>query len=60
MPTINKTVILGLVRHVLTLGAGFLIAKGLANESNTQELVGGLMAVIGSVWSMLAPEKQQA
>lgn len=58
MPTINKAVILGLVRHVLTIGAGFLIAKGLSDESNTQELIGGIMAVIGSVWSILAPEKQ--
>lgn len=49
----NKKVILAIVRHTLTFVGGILIAKGTLDEAMAQELVGGIMAVIGGVWSVL-------
>lgn len=54
----NKSQILGIVRHVLTFGAGFLIAKGKLDAPGAENIIGGLLAVIGGVWSAVAPEKK--
>lgn len=50
--TINWEMIAGLVRHLLTFGGGWLVTKGLVDEGTMNELVGGLMTVIGIVWSV--------
>ena len=49
----NKEQVLGLLRHVLTFVGGILIAKGSIDETTATELVGGLITVIGGVWSVL-------
>ena len=49
----NKEQVLGLVRHVLTFVGGILVAKGLASQAESIELVGALMTAIGGVWSIL-------
>jgi hypothetical protein len=58
----NKDQILGLVRHALTFGGGFLVTKGWSDDSTNAELIGGLLAVIGAIWSMIikirAPKPQ--
>jgi hypothetical protein len=56
----NKTQVLGIVRHVLTFGAGFLIAKGKLEPGAAESLIGGLLTVIGGVWSIVSPEKKDA
>jgi len=50
----NKETVLGIVRHVLTFGGGFLVTKGVADAGEVTELVGALAAVIGVVWSILS------
>ena len=50
----NKETILGLIRHGLTFAGGILVTKGLADEATTTELIGGLIAVTGAVWSIIA------
>lgn len=50
----NKEQIMGLVRHILTFVGGIIVANGVASETITTDLVGGLMTVIGSVWSILS------
>jgi len=50
----NKETVLGIVRHVLTFGGGFLITKEVADAGEVTELVGALAAVIGVVWSILS------
>ena len=50
----NKEQILGIVRHVLTFVGGFLITKGLVDETFVTEIVGALSTIIGSVWSFFA------
>lgn len=53
----NRTQVLGVLRHVITIGAGILVARGTIDESTAQELGGGLLAVIGIIWSIFSPEK---
>jgi hypothetical protein len=43
--------LLPLIRHALTVGAGFLIAKGTVDEGTANEAVGALMTLIAVVWS---------
>lgn len=44
----------GLVRHFLTVGAGWLIGRGVLDDATGQQLVGAVMALIGVGWSWLA------
>lgn len=46
--------VLGLIRHALTFGGGFLVAKGYLDEASVGELVGAVTTVIGIVWSGLS------
>lgn len=41
----------GLVQRGLMFGAGFIVAKGWLSEGAAQQIVGGLLAAIGAVWS---------
>lgn len=47
----NKDMILGLVRHVLTFGGGFVVAKGWIDAAGANEAVGAIAALIGVLWS---------
>jgi hypothetical protein len=46
--------ILGIIRHVLTFGGGYLVAKGYLDEASATEIVGALTTLIGVVWSGVA------
>jgi hypothetical protein len=48
----NKEMILGVVRHVLTFAGGFLITKGIIDEALSQEIIGGVVSLVGLVWSI--------
>lgn len=50
----NQEKVLGIVRHVLTLAAGYLMAKGIVDEGAANEIVAGIMAIIGVIWSVKA------
>jgi hypothetical protein len=50
----NKEQILGLVRHILTFAGGVAVAKGLIEDIQVSELVGAIIALVGSVWSVLS------
>lgn len=43
----------GLIRHVLTGVGGVIIAKGLADDATIQTIIGGVMALVGLVWSLV-------
>lgn len=45
-------VVLGLVRHGLTLAAGWLVAQGYLDNDAASQLVGALVAVAGVLWSV--------
>ena len=44
--------ILGLIRHLLTFAGGYAIANGLADEATIEQLVGGIVTVLGVFWSI--------
>ena len=53
----TKDIMMGLIRHILTFLGGTIIAKGVADEAAMTELIGGLMTVIGAIWSITAKKK---
>ena len=53
----NKDQVLGLVRHCLTFLGGILVAKGLATDAMSAELVGSTMSLVGIVWSIVSKKK---
>ena len=48
----TKEQILVILRHVLTFGGGFIVAKGWIDEGTLTELIGGLMTLVGAGWSI--------
>ncbi len=53
----NKEKILGIVRHVLTFVGGVVVAKGLATEAMSMEIIGATMTLIGGIWSIISKNK---
>ena len=45
--------ILGVVRHVLTLGGGYLVARGTIDSSSADTLVGAGVSIAGVIWSIV-------
>ena len=45
------------IRHVLTFAGGFVIAKGWITPEVSDELIGGLITVVGAVWSIVKSHK---
>ena len=54
----NQEMILGIIRHILTIASGAVVVKGYTDESTATTIVGGIVAFIGVVWSIWA--KRQA
>jgi len=50
----NKEMALGLIRHTLTFVGGVIISKGLVSESISSDIIGAIMTLIGSVWSVMS------
>jgi hypothetical protein len=47
-----KDAILGLVRHLLTFGGGYVVAKGWLDDATANAVVGALITVFGAGWSV--------
>jgi hypothetical protein len=47
-----KEKVLGIVRHALTFAGGLAVAKGILGESMLEEVIGGVMTLIGAIWSI--------
>jgi hypothetical protein len=50
---LTKDQILGITRHALTFVGGLLIMKGLVDEALFTEISGGIMTLVGAVWSII-------
>jgi hypothetical protein len=50
---------LGLIRHLLTLGAGFLASRGVINASETEVVVGTGIGIIGVIWSIIDKKRTE-
>jgi hypothetical protein len=54
----NKDKLLGIVRHGLTIGAGYLVGKHAKDSGiNVEEVVGAVMTLVGVVWSVVSKPK---
>jgi hypothetical protein len=47
----------GLIRHALTAVGGFIVAKGLVEDSLIQDAIGAIMTLVGIIWSVAAKKK---
>lgn len=55
----NKDIILGLVRHILTAVGGVFVTKGAIETSEAEALAGALVVLVGVVWSIVDKKKKQ-
>jgi hypothetical protein len=56
--TLEKT--LGIVRHALTFGGGFLVTSGYLTELTLDTGIGALITLIGVIWSVIDKNKKAA
>ena len=54
MKKLSKEQILGIIRHLLTIIGGVVIAKGYMEEDVVGEAIGAVMSLVGIVWSIAA------
>jgi len=54
---LTKEQILGIVRHGLTFIGGILITKGFIDEATATEIVGGIITLTGTIWSIIEKNK---
>lgn len=45
-------IILGLVRHILTLVGGYYVARGKIDQSSVDTVIGAVSGLAGVVWSV--------
>jgi hypothetical protein len=48
----NFEVVLGLVRHFLTLVGGYYVAQGKLDPANASTIVGAVTSLVGAGWSI--------
>tara|TARA_R100001510_G_scaffold14525_3_gene11835 strand:- start:7024 stop:7188 length:165 start_codon:yes stop_codon:yes gene_type:complete len=53
----NKDSILGIVRHILTFGGGFMTQNGLATQDEVTTGVSAVVTLVGVIWSILSKKK---
>jgi len=51
---LTKEQVLGIIRHTLTFVGGILIMKGIIDEATTQEIIGGVLTLTGTIWSVIS------
>ena len=47
----NENFVQSMARAVLQMVAGYLVAKGAIDASGAEAAVGGLVSIVGAVWS---------
>lgn len=51
---LTKEQVLGIVRHALTFVGGIVVMRGLADETAVTEIVGSVVTLVGTIWSIVA------
>jgi hypothetical protein len=54
---LTKEQVLGIVRHTLTFVGGVLVAKGLIDDVTATEIIGGVITLVGTIWSVVEKAK---
>jgi len=60
MKKLSKVQILGIVRHALTVIGGALIAKGYVEEDIVGEAIGGVVSLVGVIWSITSKKNSDS
>jgi hypothetical protein len=50
----TKEQVLGIIRHGLTFVGGILITKGLIDDATSTEIIGAVVALVGTIWSVIS------
>lgn len=50
----NKEMILGVIRHLLTAFGGAFAANGAVTSTDIETIIGGVVALVGVVWSVIS------
>jgi len=50
---LSKEQIMGVIRHTLTFVGGILVMKGIIDEATVTEIIGGVMTLTGTIWSVI-------
>jgi len=53
----NMEAVMGVIRHILTFGGGFLVAKGWLDAETLTQAVAAAVTLIGLAWSIIAKKK---
>ena len=48
----KSPIVFGILRHVLTIGAGALASRGVIGENEQEIAVGSVLALLGLGWSI--------
>lgn len=55
----NKEQTLGIIRHALTFIGGILVLKGYIDEGLAEQVIGGAVTLIGTVWSVFTKKTEK-
>lgn len=55
-----KQMVMGFLRHAITVGAGSLVASGVISQSQLETLVGGVLVTVAIGWSLWDKRKTVA
>ena len=55
---LTKEQVLGILRHVLTFVGGTVVAKGLTDDTTVTEIIGGIITLTGTIWSVIEKNKK--
>jgi hypothetical protein len=50
---LSKEQVLGIIRHTLTFVGGIVVMKGLVDDATVTEIIGGIMTLAGTIWSVV-------
>ena len=53
----NQEQVLGIIRHGLTFIGGVLVMKGYIDEAMVEAIGGGIVTLIGLIWSSIIKNK---
>ena len=56
----DKSTIMGLIRHVLTFGGGFMASAGWVSASNIEAGIGAVITLVGIIWSAMQKKGKAA
>jgi len=54
---LTKEQVIGIIRHTMTFVGGLLLMKGIVDEAMLSELTGGIITLVGTIWSIVEKNK---